>query len=71
MFENKEMKEVKKGHVEFSDISTKTMEWFLRYLYTGIVMDESEDDQEEQKFFQLLPETVYIAEKVHKVNLNK
>jgi len=32
MFENKEMKEVKEGHVEISDISIKAMEWLLRYL---------------------------------------
>jgi len=30
MFENNEMKEVKEGHVENKDISTKTMEWFLK-----------------------------------------
>jgi len=43
MFENKEMKEVKEGHVEISDITIKAMEWFLRYLYTGVVMNENGD----------------------------
>jgi len=65
MFENKEMKEVKESHVEISDISIKAMEWFLRYLYTGVVMNESEDTEEEQSFFQLLPEISYIADKVN------
>jgi len=64
MFENNEMKEVKEGHVEISDISIKAMEWFLRYLYTGVVMSESEDTEEEQRFFGLLPEIAYIADKV-------
>jgi len=64
MFENKEMKEVKESHVEISDISIKAMERFLRYLYTGIVMNESGDTEEEESFFQLLPEISYIADKV-------
>jgi len=65
MFANKEMKEGKEGHVEISDISSKAMKWFLRYLYTGIVMSESDEDaEEEQSFVQLLPEIAYIADKV-------
>jgi len=70
MFENKEMKEGKDGHVEISDISINAMEWFLRYLYTGVVMSESEDIEEEQRFFQLLPEIAYIADKVRQLPNN-
>jgi len=67
MFENKEMKEVKEGHVEISDISIKAMEWFLRNLYTGVVMNESGDTEEQQIFFHLLPEISYIADKVNSI----
>jgi len=70
MFENKEMKEGKDGQVEISDISINAMEWFLRYVYTGIVMSESEDAEEEQRFFQLLPEIAYIADKVVQLPYN-
>jgi len=70
MFENKEMKEGKYGHVEISDISVNAMEWFLRYLYTGIVMSESEDAEEEQRLFQLLPEIAYIENKVRQLPNN-
>jgi len=38
MFENEEIN--KEGHVEITDISVRAFEWFLRRLYTGIVMDE-------------------------------
>jgi len=55
MFENKEMKEDKDSLLEISDISINAMERFLRYLYTGIVMSESENAEEEQRFFPLLP----------------
>jgi len=66
MFENKEMKEGKEGHVEIRDISIKAMEWFLRYLYTGVVVMNESDAEEEQRFLQLLPEIPYIADKVEK-----
>jgi len=72
MLESKEMKEGKDGHIEISDISINAMEWFLRYLYTGVVMRESEDAEEEQRFFKLLPEIAYIADKVRQLpNNNK
>jgi len=71
MLANKEMKEGKVGHVEISDISIKAMEWFLRYLYTGVVVSESEEDAEgEQSFVVLLPEIAYIADKVPLSNSN-
>jgi len=65
MVENVEIN--RKGHVEISDMSVKAFEWFWRYLYTGVVMDESkkDQDQEEDIFLQLLPEIAYIADKVY------
>jgi len=64
MFGNEEINT--KGHVKISDMSVKGFEWLLRYLYTGIAMDEyKEDDQEEEgSFHQLLREIGYIADKV-------
>jgi len=64
MFGNEELN--KEGHLEISDISVNAFAWFLKYLYTGIVKDESKEDkdQEEEGFLQLLPEIAYIADKV-------
>jgi len=50
MFENKEMKEVKEGHVEIQDISNKAVEWFFRYLYNGVLMGKSGDTEGKKPF---------------------
>jgi len=65
MFSNNEMVERKEGVVKMDDISFEVVEQFLTFLYTGRMKDkEGREGNTEPIWIELLPQLVYIADKV-------
>jgi len=66
MFSNKEMVERKEGVVKMDDASVEVVEQFLTFLYTGRMKDsEGREEGSEPVWVALLPQLVYIADKVN------
>jgi len=66
MFSNKEMEERKEGVVKMNDASLEVVEQFLTFLYTGRMKDkEGREASNEPTWVALLPQLVYIADKVN------
>jgi len=64
MLSKREMVENKEGVVKMDDASLEVVEVFLTFLYTGRMKDKRKDETSDPIWVSLLPQLVYIADKV-------
>jgi len=64
MLTNKDMAEKKSGVIKITDASVKVMDQFLSFVYSGRLKVKSKGKRENPLWVSLLPELVYVADKV-------
>jgi len=64
MFQNETMVEKKAGVVKIGDVSVEAVDQFLNFLYCGKLKEKLESKTDEPTWVKILPELVYIAQKV-------
>jgi len=64
MLTNKDMAEKKSGVIKITDASVEVMDQFLSFVYSGRLKDKRKGKSENSLWVALLPELVYVADKV-------
>jgi len=64
MFGNKNFIESQTKEVKILDVSVEVVDQFLTFLYTGRLKDKRREGSDEPVWVEMLPQLVYIAEKV-------
>jgi len=64
MLSQKEMVEKQEGVVKMTDVSVEALEYFLFFLYTGEIKEKGASRTKDPFWISLLPELVYMADKV-------
>jgi len=70
MLKNENMIEKTAGVIKMTDVSVEAVDQFLNFLYCGKLKNDSKDETVEPTWVKILPELVYIAQKVTNCSLD-